>query len=177
MNKKKARLQNRVREVQQDLQIEKEAKAERKKQSKERVAFEKLPQYTKHEFWCTRCAIDFVAPAYKVWSEEHETASWCAFCPKCGSHVHRYITHKTIDPYYLQSVKMAAMRSVHEEDMLQPDQFGFKVLYGDVYESMYQHHQQNYSQKHQYAMTGLEGKIEEQEDTETEVVFNEMQGL
>lgn len=161
----------------QDIESNNAEKKHRRAQSKEQRAFDKLPEQTMHEFWCGECQIDFVAPAYKVWSEIHQCGSWHSFCPVCERVVVRYATSRTLDPYYEQSVKIKVMRSEHETDMLRPGEYGFNMLYGDPFEGYYRRFQQRDEDIHnRYAALGLTGMTLDMKG-EQERLQEEMSGI
>lgn len=159
---------NVVREVQADLDKERQNKDRRKAQTKEKRVFDSLPEQTKIEFWCRHCQIDFVAPAYRIWSEVHQLGSWQSFCPRCEGLVYRHVNSKTLDPYYEESLKVRVMRSEGEADMLSPHQYGFRTLYGDPFESYYRQFQEQEESLHnRYATMGLTGlTVEEKSERE-----------
>lgn len=142
----------------QDIDIENERKRKRKAQTKEKRAFDALPTQTKYEFFCINCDIDFVAPAYKNWSEIHQVGIWQSFCPRCERLVVRHTTGKKYDPYYEHSHKVRVMRGEAERDMLRPTDYGFKTLYGDPFEHYYRRFQETQEDiDNRYAALGLTG--------------------
>ena len=127
---------------------------------KERTAFEKLETFTERmEFFCDRCLIEMVAPAYKIWNDLWQIGTWRSACPECSLPVYRHITSKVIDPYYEKSQKIKEMRLLATNDMLAPGQYGFKTLYGDPYEHFYDKYQKkDEAIKHKYLAMGLKGE-------------------
>ena len=169
MAKYEENLKKGLNDLQNDLKQDRENKKAHKFHSKERIAFEKLPAYTKTEFWCGKCETDFVAPAYKIWIDFYGVGSWHSFCPICGGLVYRHITSKTLDPYYSQSDKIKIMRGEALTDMLQPGQYGFQTQYGDPFEHYYKRFQEKHEQLHnKYAAMGLLGKTLAQKDEEND---------
>lgn len=171
MSKYEDNLKKSLEGIQGDLDKDNKAKKADKEQSREKRAFEKLPEYTKIEFWCENCNADFVAPAYKMWSKEYEVGSWHSFCPVCEKLVYRHITSKTLDPYYNQSQKIKEIRGKSSVDMLQPEQYGFTSQYGDPFEHYYKKHQEKHEQLYnKYAEMGLLGKTLAQKDEENDIM-------
>ena len=169
------RLTKHVEAIQSDLNKENAEKKRIKNSSREKTAFDKLPEYTpRMEFWCDHCLIDFVAPAYKTWSNIHNTGSWQSFCPVCESQVYRYASSKKLDPYYAKSDKIKIMRGEHLVDMLQPGEYGFQTEYGDPFEHYYRRFQQRHEDLHnRYASMGLLGRTLKQKEEE-EMIKEEM---
>lgn len=161
--------------LQTDIDKENTKKQKRKNQERERRAYNKLPTYSQRTaFWCDRCNIDFVAPAYKVWSDAHQHGNWQSFCPVCGDWVFRYITAKKLDPYYLRSEKIQVMRGESAKDLIQPGNYGFRTLYGDPFERYYKRFQEQHEALHnKYASMGLVGKTLKQK-SEEEILREEM---
>jgi len=161
------RIKKSVEDYQGDLKKSRKLKERDKAARKEKRAFDKLPEQSKHDFWCNRCQIDFVAPAYKVWTEYYDTGCWHSFCPQCEQLVYRYISSKKLDPYYQQSLKVKYMASKEVKDFLQPSQYGFRTMYGDPYEALYKRFQQREEDMHnKYAALGLHGKTLKQKTEE-----------
>ena len=143
---------------QEELVKDREEKKRRAAREKEKRAFDKLPAQTRMEFWCGACQIDFVAPAYKFWSEVHKLGAWHSVCPSCERMVIRHVNHKDSDPYYEQSAKVRVMRGEAAKDMLQPMDYGFETLYGDPFEHYYRRFQEGEERIHsRYAALGLTG--------------------
>lgn len=171
MNKYADNLKRSLDNVHADLDVDAENRNKIKENNKEKMAFRKLPEYTKTEFWCENCEADFVAPAYKIWIEIYEVGSWHSFCPVCGKLVYRHITGKVLDPYYSQSQKVKEMRGKGSVDMLQPGQYGFQSQYGDPFEHYYKRHQEKHEQLcNKYAEMGLLGKTLAQKDEENDIM-------
>lgn len=152
------RARDAVIERQAELEQDKAVKLRRKAQQKEKKAFDALPEQTKMEFWCEHCQIDFVAPAYKIWSDVHSLGSWQSVCCRCERMVYRHVNQKTDDPYYAMSAKIRVMRGEAANDMLTPHDYGFKTLYGDPFEHYYRRFQEQEESMHnRYAALGLTG--------------------
>lgn len=168
-----SRLKQRVRDIQSDLEVDKNKKKARAKDSREYRAFVKLPYQQNVDFFCRFCAIDFTVPAHRMWSFFYNCGAWHSYCPECGVEVVRNISDKTSDPYYEESVKIRDMRGRFSKDMLRPDQYGFKTLYGnayDEYERRYEERREEIRSK--YASMNLKGTIL-REKTEIEKVKEE----
>lgn len=131
----KDELIQRVKKIQADIAIGKEEKKLQK--NKEFEAFKKLPGATISEFWCDVCQMDFSSPAYKIWNDFFSIGTWQSICPFCDRPVYRHITDKKNDPYYEKSIKIMVMRSLYEKDLLRPEDYGFKSLYGEAYKSYF----------------------------------------
>ena len=167
----KENLKKSLENIQADLDKDTQRRKRVKEMSRERRAFDKLPEFAKTEFWCESCDADFVAPAYKIWIEAYEVGSWHSFCPVCGKLVYRHITSKILDPYYNQSNKIKEMRGKGAVDMLQPGQYGFQSQYGDPFEHYYKKYQEKHEQLHnKYAEMGLLGKTLAQKDEEDDIM-------
>jgi len=156
----KQRLESTVKSIQSDLDKDRLLKKKHKGENRERHAYDSLPDYLpRMDYWCDHCQIDFVSPSYKVWSTLHEQGTWHSFCPICESMVYRYITAKTLDPYYMKSDKLRMMRSENLKDTLQPSEYGFKTMYGDAFEHYYKKHQVKHEELfNKYASMGISGK-------------------
>lgn len=96
------------------------------------------------EFWCEACGVvddrkgDVVAVAYKdVKHPKNQLpiARYVGYCPK-GHMVMRFITDKNRDPYYHLSVKMQYERRRSADDMLQPNDPRFRIVYPRQWEKM-----------------------------------------
>lgn len=171
MGRYEQQLENKVKDLQGELDRDKNERIRRKRRDRERVAFSKLPDVTpKMEFWCDRCRFDFVAPAYKVYSYIHDVGSWHSMCPSCESIVYRHITAKKFDPYYAKSEKVRIMQGESIREILQPGQYGFRTMYGDPFEHYYMRFQKRQEEIfNKYASIGLVGKSIAQK-TEEETV-------
>lgn len=169
MSRYEDRLKNRVLDIQDELDIERDRKQAKKRNDRELRAFKKLPPQAENDFWCQDCMVDFKVPSYKVWSDTYQIGSWISFCPWCSRHVFRHITDKTTDPYYEMSDRIRTMRSEGEADMLRPDQYGFKTLYGDPYEKYWQNAEAMRRQmlNEKYMTAGLHGEIAQPSERET----------
>lgn len=155
--------------VQEELKKDRTKRKADYKKRRAQEAYIKLPYEAKHEFFCTACDEDFVAPAWKVWNDRHGMGFWRSFCYNCESPVVRYITHKNLDPYYHLSKKVRLMQSTYAKDIIQPGQYGFKLLYGDPYEWWYKKMQKkNEDIDKRYGQFGLAGKTVAQIDAEEE---------
>lgn len=153
------RLMQRFNEKQVELDQDRADKERRKKNRREYTAFLKLPEHTETEFFCDWCVQDFTAPAYKTWSEHYGVGAWISFCPICGRPMCRWITDKKNDPYYAKSARVRSMRSEFMADTLQPQQYGFRTLYGDPfekYQKLFQ--QQDIEIRSRYLSMGLSGE-------------------
>lgn len=87
------------------------------------------------EFYCRACNVDFLAPAIKQlqsdWNKpEQSVAFYQTKHRACGTWTMRHITEKLEDPYWFKSKKIAVDRGKHYEDLIQPFQNGYNLLYG-----------------------------------------------
>ena len=165
------KLKKLVDDIHTDIDKDKVIKETLRLRDRERTAFMKLPTYdAKMGFFCDHCVVDFVVPAYKVWSEIHQIGTWRSFCPICEGLVYRHITQKKADPYYFRSEKMLEMRSAGAKDMLQPGQYGFKTNYGDAFEHYYKKYEEQQEVLFgKYASMGLVGKSLSQKNEEEDL--------
>jgi len=83
------------------------------------------------EFWCNECSLDFAQIAYKQVDNWGLNACYKGKC-ECGKWVIRYITDKNRDPYWNESDKTVALSRVNAEDLLQPHQSGFNLMYKKI---------------------------------------------
>jgi hypothetical protein len=147
-----------VKDVNAELDKEKDNKRRQRNKTKEYRAYVKLPRVALSEFWCENCQIDFAVPSYKVWSFYHNLGSWHSVCPQCEVLVVRHINNKGADTYYEKSIKMRVMRNQFSEDMLRPTDHGFRTLYGDAFEGYYRRFQERAEDIHnKYAGLGIRG--------------------
>jgi len=120
-------LKNRVKDVQGQLDIEKE----RKKPNPNERMVENTPDIVDtYDFWCDECEKDFSSRAYKTVHRLYGDAivSYRARC-ECGNECQRLVSHRDHDPYYARSEKVRRSRGEFSQDMLQPDQYGFNTLW------------------------------------------------
>lgn len=97
------------------------------------------PPYTDTAFWCDYCERDFEGKGHKevrvpvgsVW-----LAYYVGICP-CGKHSLRYITDKLKDPYFYKSLTVRVQQRLFPDEMLQPWQPRFKLLYPQQYQKLY----------------------------------------
>lgn len=118
-------------------------KDQQKLQDQERKGKKKKPNVLMEEetgeviqsfdFWCDVCQEDFIAHAYKTKHRLYgdTVAVWRAVCPECEEECIRHITHKDEDTYYYKSAKVRRQRNEYATDLLQADDYGFKLNYGN----------------------------------------------
>jgi hypothetical protein len=86
------------------------------------------------EFFCAQCQEDFAHFANKqVETDWSNTAQKIAFYKgkhDCGTWAIRHITDKFNDPYWLESPQVARDRGTHHNDLLQPFETGYQLLFG-----------------------------------------------
>lgn len=85
-------------------------------------------------FWCEDCESDFTAYGYKCVESDwtlpgFRIAYYKGLCPE-GHLSKRRITDKPLDPYFISSTLLKRQRIDHRKDILQQDDFGFKMMYG-----------------------------------------------
>lgn len=86
------------------------------------------------DFYCTACRKDFVGAAWKQeevdWANPTQTIAFYKTKCWCGKWCIRYITDKPFDPYFALSRRLAMERTKHVNDILQPFETGFNLMYG-----------------------------------------------
>lgn len=115
-----------------DQQVERDLERKRHEPNvNERMAADTPDTISSYDFWCDECEEDFSAPAWKTvhrlygdpvvaYRTRHE----------CGNECIRLLSHRDQDPYYQQSEKVRRQRNIYTADMLRPDQYGYRSLYG-----------------------------------------------
>lgn len=86
------------------------------------------------DFYCCKCKEDFKSMSVKEvetdWSNENQyVAFYKAKCFK-GHWCIRFITDKLSDPFWMNSKLIALDRGRHYQDILQPSENGYNLLYG-----------------------------------------------
>lgn len=87
------------------------------------------------DFYCRKCKEDFYRPATKQievdWNNPlQRIAFYQAKHRKCGNWCIRLITDRQRDAYWIRSKQVRRDQGQHANDMLQPWQEGFNLLYG-----------------------------------------------
>lgn len=126
-------LEKRYKDKKETLDQEKQRKELRKQRNKGYRKFKEAKDEVRIEFFCISCQLEFKARAKKYWNDTYGLGSRHARCPKCDRTCVRYINDSPFDPYYSHSPRVRAMRAENYKDTLQPDDFGFKMLYGDPF--------------------------------------------
>ena len=129
----------RLKERYDRVRAEKEAKVEKERPFRERVAsiFE-APRFVVTDFFCPVCKKDCVGTGYRQvctirpWAP---TAWFMGICPK-GHRMIRRITDKNTDPYYDLSPMVARQRWELRDAFLTPDDPRFKELYPEQWEKL-----------------------------------------
>lgn len=97
------------------------------------------PKYVTTDFWCDKCQCDFTTTGHKE-IRTPKVSVWFAYyvgiCP-CGAHCLRYITDMLKDPYWYKSKVIKIQQGLYADDMLQPFQPRFKVVYPEQYRKLY----------------------------------------
>lgn len=87
------------------------------------------------EFWCEKCKKDFIAQTVREITQNPYSSERDAFYRTkhwCGSWCIRYITDREHDPYWYRSRKVRADRRRYRNDVLQPFESGYNLLYGKL---------------------------------------------
>ncbi len=91
-------------------------------------------QFIVTDFWCRKCKEDFKAVAIKEieedWSKPSQRVAF--YKTKCfkGHWCKRLITDRFLDYFWQRSRSVARDRGVHHNDILQPFETGYNLLYG-----------------------------------------------
>ncbi len=86
------------------------------------------------DFYCVKCGKDFKAQSIRQietdWSNPKQRIAF--YKTKCeqGHWNIRLITDRNKDPFFFKSKLLAKDRANHMLDIMQPDQIGYKTLYG-----------------------------------------------
>lgn len=90
--------------------------------------------FTLTDFWCNDCKEDFKAQSIREvevdWSNESQRIAFYKTKHWCGKWCMRLITDRNRDPYWFKSKAVRADRGKHHNDLLQPFETGFNLLYG-----------------------------------------------
>lgn len=87
------------------------------------------------EFWCDKCKMDFVSPAFKEvepdWGNTNQNVAFYRTKHRtCNQWTMRLITDKFADSYWYKSRKVAFDRGKHSIDLLQPFENNYNLVYG-----------------------------------------------
>lgn len=86
------------------------------------------------DFHCKHCRVDFGGLAQKQvemdWSSPMQRIAFYKMKHECGRWCIRYITDKWADPFWWLSTQVIKDRSKYHNDLLQPGEDGFYLLYG-----------------------------------------------
>lgn len=135
--------------VASNRQARERAEAASKWESDRRKVVEEAPSRQVMEFWCDhrKCKTDLIALAHKRrnWGYNLDTntayevfplrAWYVARCDR-GHEVVRYITDKSLDPYFMLSERLKRERFIAGDDLLQPSDPRFKVVYPRQWEQL-----------------------------------------
>ncbi len=101
---------------------------------KQRDMFQKdvasVPNIALSDFWCKKCKVDFYARVRKELDSWGDFAFYRTKHRTCGEWAIRHITDRARDPYWSLSKAVANDRDQHRDDLLQPFETGFNMLYG-----------------------------------------------
>lgn len=91
------------------------------------------------DFFCEECQEDFKDFALKQvevdWSNSTQHIAFYRTRCDNGHYCIRYITDRHMDPFFQRSKEMAHQRATHAEDIIQPHETGFNLLYGRKHKS------------------------------------------
>lgn len=86
------------------------------------------------DFWCSDCQKDFKSVAIKQveidWSNTKQNIAFYKTKCFCGKWAIRFITDKNRDGYWVRSRAVGADRGKFHNDLIQPHQSGFNLLFG-----------------------------------------------
>lgn len=96
----------------------------------------KSPPAKMEVFYCAKCGEDFVHAALRQVEADFESpellhAFYRAKC-RAGHWVIRLVTDRHRDAYWARSKAVARDKAAHAQDLLQPFEEGFQLLYGKV---------------------------------------------
>lgn len=86
-------------------------------------------EYETLDFFCNHCQLDFIARSRKE-VDSWDNIAYYKTKHRCGNWCLRRITDRLRDHYFFQSKKIAYDRVINANEMLQPFQSGFNMLYG-----------------------------------------------
>jgi hypothetical protein len=119
---------------------ERRMREERERPFKERVqAIFEAPRYVITDFYCRQCNKDVSGTAFRqvcTMRQNLPTAWFVSICPK-GHRIVRRITDKDSDPYYDLSPLVARQRFEMRDDLLDPSDPRFKILYPAQYAKLF----------------------------------------
>lgn len=81
------------------------------------------------DFWCNNCRVDLKLRAVRRWINSKIGKGWVATCTGCYKTLYRYDNSEITDPYYRQSRFIQRERRKLRDDLLQPGDPGFELLY------------------------------------------------
>lgn len=94
----------------------------------------KAPQFALLPFWCEDCKKEFIAQAILEVEEDWSNPSQriAHYKTKCfkGHWLKRMLTDRWLDTYFFRSRIIAKDRQEHHNDILQPFETGYTMLYG-----------------------------------------------
>ena len=86
------------------------------------------------EFFCDWCDEDFANIAIKHvetdWSNPTQRVAYFKSKHDCGNWCIRHITDRNADPYWMESRQVAQDRGKHHNELIQPFETGYELLYG-----------------------------------------------
>lgn len=105
---------------------------EKEKQERNKLILD-APLVAVTDFYCNQCQKDFKSMAIRQLEQDWTFNQFIAFYKAKCDNQHwciRYITDKQHDPYWMRSKAVARDRGVHHNDILQPFETGYNMLYG-----------------------------------------------
>jgi len=81
------------------------------------------------DWWCKRCDKEFVSLGKKV-IDRWKPIAYYVTKHECGNWAVRYITDRSLDPYWFKSKKVARDRFESHYDAIQPFESGYNMIYG-----------------------------------------------
>jgi hypothetical protein len=103
-------------------------------QAERNEEIDKAVPYDIVEFWCDWCEEDFANFAHKHvevdWSNSGQRVAYHKSKHDCGNWCIRHITDKNSDPYWQESLQVAGDRGKYHNELLQPFETGYQLLYG-----------------------------------------------
>lgn len=129
------RLKQRVKTRQNELEWERN---ERVRQDENSTTVNEAKDVDIIPFYCTDCELDSEGVGHKVietdWTNKDNIAFYVGHCEK-GHRCIKRITDKVTDPYYNLSEIVHNQRIDAKDDMLTPNDYGFRALYGNPFDN------------------------------------------
>lgn len=108
--------------------------------------------------WCRNCRLDWKVISKRHWINTIFGEVWVARCGDCGRRMIRLINDARNDPYYRLSTKTRRDVRIYADDLIQPDDPRFDVLYPHIKrereEKAEKLAKENYGKTHQTSRQG-----------------------